>query len=70
MAPITLPLSFTNSFWSQDYRKGLQVLFSKLEQVCAQNNTYPIILTIICQGLAENDEIVAFIRVRNDSVQL
>lgn len=33
MAVLSLPLSFTNSFWSQDYRKGLEVLYHKLEQV-------------------------------------
>lgn len=56
MPALTLPLSFTNSFWSQvscvlshslprpqprylrvifvqDYRRGLETLFSKLEQV-------------------------------------
>ena len=33
MAVLSLPLTFTNSFWSQDYRGGLQVLFDKLEQV-------------------------------------
>ncbi|KAF7965016.1 hypothetical protein HWV62_1048, partial [Athelia sp. TMB] len=47
MAVLSLPLSFTNSFWTPDYRRGLEVLFSKLEQ-----------------GLAENDEIIAFIRAR------
>ncbi|EGN96599.1 hypothetical protein SERLA73DRAFT_170049 [Serpula lacrymans var. lacrymans S7.3] len=47
MAVLSLPLTFTNSFWTQDYRKGLEVLYSKLEQ-----------------GVAENDEIVAFIRAR------
>ncbi|KAG6909042.1 hypothetical protein DXG01_002316 [Tephrocybe rancida] len=47
MAVLSLPLSFTNSFWSQDYRRGLQVLFNKLDQ-----------------GVAENAEIVAFIRAR------
>ncbi|TCD61771.1 hypothetical protein EIP91_007949 [Steccherinum ochraceum] len=47
MAVISLPLQFQNSFWSQDYRKGLEVLYSKLEQ-----------------GVAENAEIVAFIRTR------
>ncbi|TFY52335.1 hypothetical protein EVG20_g10594, partial [Dentipellis fragilis] len=47
MAVLSLPLSFTNSFWSQDYRKGLEVLYNKLEQ-----------------GVAENDEIIAFIRAR------
>ena len=33
MAVVSLPLQFQNSFWSQDYRKGLEVLYSKLEQV-------------------------------------
>ncbi|KAH0582749.1 Rho-GTPase-activating protein 8 [Termitomyces sp. J132] len=47
MAVLSLPLNFTNSFWSQDYRRGLQVLFNKLDQ-----------------GVAENTEIVAFIRAR------
>ncbi|KAG5647823.1 hypothetical protein DXG03_007747 [Asterophora parasitica] len=47
MAVLSLPLSFTNSFWSQDYRRGLEVLFKKLEQ-----------------GVAENAEIVAFVRAR------
>jgi hypothetical protein len=33
MAVLSLPLVFTNSFWTQDYRTGLEVLYSKLEQV-------------------------------------
>ncbi|TFK32789.1 hypothetical protein BDQ12DRAFT_474872 [Crucibulum laeve] len=54
MAVLSLPLSFTNSFWTQDYRRGLEVLFEKLDQ-----------------GVAENDEIVAFIRARaNAEAQL
>ncbi|KZT27869.1 hypothetical protein NEOLEDRAFT_1154840 [Neolentinus lepideus HHB14362 ss-1] len=47
MAVLSLPLSFNNSFWSQDYRRGLEVLYGKLQQ-----------------GVAENEEIVAFIRAR------
>ncbi|KAL1747937.1 hypothetical protein HDZ31DRAFT_80085 [Schizophyllum fasciatum] len=47
MAVLSLPLSFNNSFWSQDYRRGLEVLYTKLEQ-----------------GVAENAEIVNFIRAR------
>lgn len=35
MPVLSLPLTFANSFWSQDYRKGLQVLYGKLEQVCS-----------------------------------
>ena len=33
MAAVTLPLTFQNSFWSQDYRTGLEVLFNQLEKV-------------------------------------
>lgn len=33
MAPVTLPPSFYNSFWSPDYRTGLDVLFRQLEAV-------------------------------------
>lgn len=47
MAVLSLPLNFNNSFWSQDYRRGLEVLYTKLEQ-----------------GVAENAEIVNFIRAR------
>ncbi|KAL0569314.1 Rho-GTPase-activating protein 8, partial [Marasmius crinis-equi] len=47
MAVLSLPLSFNNSFWSQDYRKGLEVLYHKLEQ-----------------GVAENDQVIAFVRAR------
>lgn len=32
MAVISLPLNFNNSFWTQDYRTGLEVIFRKLEQ--------------------------------------
>ncbi|KAG9037564.1 hypothetical protein FRB95_005146 [Tulasnella sp. JGI-2019a] len=38
MPPLTLPLTFQNSFWSQDYRTGLEVLFKQLEQGCAEND--------------------------------
>ncbi len=45
MAGVTLPLTFQNSFWSQDYRTGLEVLFSQLEKVCVPakslGNTVP-----------------------------
>jgi hypothetical protein len=43
----SLPPSFAHSFWSQDYRSGLETLYGKLEQ-----------------GVAENDEISAFLRHR------
>ena len=32
MAPVTLPPSFFNSFWSPDYRTGLEVLFDNLDR--------------------------------------
>ncbi|KAJ7801733.1 hypothetical protein B0H13DRAFT_2259794 [Mycena leptocephala] len=38
MAVLSLPLSFTNSFWSQDYRRGLEVLYAKLEQGVHEND--------------------------------
>ncbi|ORY34969.1 hypothetical protein BCR39DRAFT_515848 [Naematelia encephala] len=38
MAPVTLPPSFYNSFWSPDYRSGLEVLFRQLEQGCLEDN--------------------------------
>ncbi|THH16990.1 hypothetical protein EUX98_g9211, partial [Antrodiella citrinella] len=37
MAVVSLPVQFQNSFWSQDYRKGLEVLYSKLEQGVVEN---------------------------------
>ncbi|KZP01697.1 hypothetical protein CALVIDRAFT_594393 [Calocera viscosa TUFC12733] len=47
MPIVTLPLSFSNSFWTQDYRRGLDLLYGKLQQ-----------------GVAENAEIVTFIKAR------
>ncbi|CAE6519375.1 unnamed protein product [Rhizoctonia solani] len=44
---VSLPLTFQNSFWTPDYRTGLNVLFDKLEQ-----------------GIAENAEVVTFVRSR------
>jgi hypothetical protein len=37
MAVLSMPLTFTNSFWTQDYHRGLQVLYDKLEQVCTRS---------------------------------
>ncbi|KAN0102514.1 hypothetical protein V8E52_011358 [Russula decolorans] len=37
MAVLSLPLSFNNSFWTHDYRNGLEVLYNKLEQGAAEN---------------------------------
>ncbi|KAF5383527.1 hypothetical protein D9615_003598 [Tricholomella constricta] len=51
MAVLSLPLSFTNSFWSQDYRRGLEVLFKKLEQGVSENAE--IITFIRARALAE-----------------
>lgn len=65
MTVVSLPLQFQNSFWSQDYRKGLEVLYSKLEQVRQAYSENPLRgSNRLVQGVAENDEIVAFIRVR------
>lgn len=30
---LTLPLTFANSFWTPDYRTGLEVLIAKLDEV-------------------------------------
>ncbi|GFZ50185.1 hypothetical protein JCM24511_07940 [Saitozyma sp. JCM 24511] len=38
MAPVTLPPSFFNSFWTPDYRSGLEVLFKQLDQGCKEND--------------------------------
>ena len=38
MAVLSLPLTFSNSFWTQDYRKGLEVLYGQLEQSIAENS--------------------------------
>ena len=43
MAVLSLPLSFNNSFWTHDYRNGLEVLYNKLEQVrgvCLRTHGY------------------------------
>ena len=65
MAVVSLPLQFQNSFWSQDYRKGLEVLYSKLEQVrsAVHDGIGMDGPHVAIQGIAENAEIVAFIRV-------
>ncbi|KAF9218988.1 hypothetical protein BS17DRAFT_790309 [Gyrodon lividus] len=52
MAVISLPLTFTNSFWTQDYRKGLEVLYNKLEQGVTENDE--IVTFIRARVNAEN----------------
>ncbi|KAI0820816.1 hypothetical protein BC628DRAFT_1329645 [Trametes gibbosa] len=37
MAVLSLPTTFSNSFWTQDYRKGLEVLYEQLEQSIGEN---------------------------------
>lgn len=37
MAVLSLPTTFSNSFWTQDYRKGLEVLYGQLEQSVGEN---------------------------------
>jgi hypothetical protein len=67
MAVLSLPLYFSNSFWTQDYRKGLEVLYTKLEQVRVPAHVslfHSTHLVDVQQGTSENDEIIAFIRVR------
>ena len=49
MAVVSLPLTFNNSFWTQDFRKGLEVLYGKLEQVCLISWAF-LVLTGLCAG--------------------
>jgi len=49
MAVVSLPLTFNNSFWTQDYRKGLEILYGKLEQVCRISWAF-LVLTGLCAG--------------------
>jgi hypothetical protein len=61
-----LPLYFSNSFWSQDYRKGLEVLYTKLEQVRGTahvSKRHKPHIADVSQGVLENSELIAFIRV-------
>ncbi|KAH8116279.1 hypothetical protein DFH11DRAFT_1828006 [Phellopilus nigrolimitatus] len=37
MPALTLPLTFANSFWSQNYRQGIETLYTKLEQGIEEN---------------------------------
>ncbi|KAF8327151.1 uncharacterized protein EI90DRAFT_2998640 [Cantharellus anzutake] len=37
MPLLSLPLTFNNSFWSQDYRKGLEIAHTKLSQGVEEN---------------------------------
>ena len=62
MAPVMLPPSFYNSFWSPDYRSGLEVLFKNLEQVrLLFQSFYGFWLT--SQGCLEDDDILTFVEV-------
>jgi hypothetical protein len=36
MPVAALPQTFNNSFWTQDYRQGLEVIYSKLQEVILQ----------------------------------
>lgn len=53
MAVLSLPLSFNNSFWTQDYRRGLEVLYKKLEQVstkCSCVSQFGGLIEILVRG--------------------
>ncbi|KAH9935934.1 uncharacterized protein BXZ73DRAFT_89427 [Epithele typhae] len=56
MAVLSLPLTFSNSFWTEDYRKGLEVLYGQLEQDSGRDLFHP--------GNAENAEAAQFVRAR------
>ena len=67
MAPVTLPPSFFNSFWSPDYRTGLEVLFKNLEQVRFAFRRLTPKATIDAQGCLEDDDVAIFIEVSPSS---
>ncbi|KAF7294424.1 hypothetical protein MKEN_01434900 [Mycena kentingensis (nom. inval.)] len=50
---LVLPHSFSNGFWTQDYRKGLEVLYAKLEQGAAENAE--ILAFIRARAIAERN---------------
>ncbi|KAI5124190.1 hypothetical protein M0805_005041 [Coniferiporia weirii] len=52
MPALTLPLTFANSFWSQDYRQGIETLYTKLEQGIEENEE--IVAFIRTRANAEN----------------
>ncbi|KAJ7623327.1 hypothetical protein FB45DRAFT_980263 [Roridomyces roridus] len=54
MAVLSLPLSFTNSFWSQDFRRGLETLYTKLEQGAAENDE--ILAFVRARAIAERQQ--------------
>ena len=51
MAPVTLPASFYNSFWSPDYRTGLEVLFKQLDKVRSHDQDLRLLeLELTCRA--------------------
>lgn len=62
MPAVTLPMTFANSFWSQDYRRGLETLYGKLDGV--RRLARAVLLSSESpQGLTENVEIYNFVKV-------
>ncbi|KZT10072.1 uncharacterized protein LAESUDRAFT_741666 [Laetiporus sulphureus 93-53] len=51
MAVLSLPLTFQNSFWTQDYRTGLEVLYTHLDHGILENEE--IIAFIRARAIAE-----------------
>ncbi|CCM00260.1 uncharacterized protein FIBRA_02290 [Fibroporia radiculosa] len=52
MAVLSLPLTFQNSFWSQDYRRGLEVLYKQLESGVLEDDE--IVAFIRARAIAES----------------
>ncbi|KAF8631927.1 hypothetical protein AX15_002180 [Amanita polypyramis BW_CC] len=50
---LALPLSFINSFWSQDLRHGLDVLFRKLDQGILENDEIIALIHVRCAAEAQ-----------------
>jgi len=48
MAPVTLPPSFYNSFWTPDYRRGLDVLFNNLQLGVLEDDDIAEFIEVSC----------------------
>lgn len=47
MPAVKLPMTFANSFWSQDYRRGLETLYGKLDEVCISKLSIFVVCLIL-----------------------
>lgn len=55
MAVLSLPTTFSNSFWTQDYRNGLEVLYGQLEQSIGENTEIAAFIRVRATGALRYD---------------